>query len=682
MQQKTSRQKIAVTIAAIGMALAALWVGTAQAAPSAQNAPACAQTYIVQKGDWLSTIALRYLGTASGYTTILDATNAAAKSDSSFATIANANRIEVGMKLCIPPANTLPGREMAGIYTTTGPAADASGLVETLVLGADGQVRYTLLYIGKAQIDAKGTWKQEGDTVTVSLYEQAGKATQQTMTFTVKDGNLVAANPPNAVYAKTAPDVAFLSGLYTMKRPGADVSEILYALTLLPNGDATLNAVYVGKDTTIAEKGTWKADGTKATVNLTEQDGKPVTDNFVFEYKDGKLVATEYNKDSWGAELSFTKDVPPAEPVTPANPGPTAQPTPAPTTEPSTGPGPVQGGLAPITGSYSAQLPAADAVGRVIVLELVEDNKATLTTQFIGKGEPIVVSGTWAYADGKVTVQLTSPSGPQNLTFVFQDGALVLQDPVAAGYGSEGLTLKRAPSGNTRGAEFGGVTFRYDAALAQSAQGATVKAVPVQEGPALGGGTPAAVRLLFNGQKVQDFFDPHLAQVIVYKAADWAQLDPTMAQAIQGLQTLFKDKPTEFPNGIPLFPPQGAQQVFRVKPHYLNFVNGSGVAFVTYYAQDVSPVTADRVFYSFQGLTNDGKYLVTAFWPVTTALLPKDTNAGLGGQSYEAWAQNYTTYLSQLTGQLNALLPAAFTPNLNALDALVTSIEVSDQTLE
>src|SRR5689334_22469820 len=59
-------------------------------------------------------------------------------------------KIEVGQKLCIPAVTAVPGRELAGIYTTVGPAADASALVETLVLGGDGQARYTLDYIGKA----------------------------------------------------------------------------------------------------------------------------------------------------------------------------------------------------------------------------------------------------------------------------------------------------------------------------------------------------------------------------------------------------------------------------------------------------------------------------------------------------------------------------------------------------
>src|SRR5581483_12163966 len=128
-------------------------------------------------------------------------------------------------------------------------------------------------------------------------------------------------------------------------------------------------------------------------------------------------------------------------------------------------------------------------------LDLQPNNTATLTTQFIGKGEPIVDSGTWSNDAGKITVNLDSKSsGKQTLVFAFDNGALVLQDPVAAGYGTEGLKLTRVGVGNPVSAEFGGVSISFDLQLAHSAQGETLKAVPVTEGPALGGGTPAAIR--------------------------------------------------------------------------------------------------------------------------------------------------------------------------------------------
>lgn len=79
-----------------------------------QAAGACAQTYTVQAGDWLSRIAERFYGDVQAYQTIFDATNAAG-ANNGFATLNDPNLIEVGQVLCIPQgaqqAGTQPGQQ-------------------------------------------------------------------------------------------------------------------------------------------------------------------------------------------------------------------------------------------------------------------------------------------------------------------------------------------------------------------------------------------------------------------------------------------------------------------------------------------------------------------------------------------------------------------------------------------
>ncbi|MEW5961773.1 MAG: rhamnose ABC transporter substrate-binding protein [Chloroflexota bacterium] len=106
-----------IKVMAILMILA-LVVPTATAvlaAPSLQGV-ACAEDYSVQADDWLSKLADKFYGDILAYPAIFEATNAAAATDSSYATIANADLIEVGWKLCIPSqedAQALLGGEMA-----------------------------------------------------------------------------------------------------------------------------------------------------------------------------------------------------------------------------------------------------------------------------------------------------------------------------------------------------------------------------------------------------------------------------------------------------------------------------------------------------------------------------------------------------------------------------------------
>lgn len=68
----------------------------------AQESIECAADITVQPGDTLSAIAGRTLGNLAAYQLIVTATNAKAATDISYATIANANQLVVGWKLCIP----------------------------------------------------------------------------------------------------------------------------------------------------------------------------------------------------------------------------------------------------------------------------------------------------------------------------------------------------------------------------------------------------------------------------------------------------------------------------------------------------------------------------------------------------------------------------------------------------
>ncbi len=180
--------------------------------------------------------------------------------------------------------------------------------------------------------------------------------------------------------------------------------------------------------------------------------------------------------------------------------------------------------------------------------------------------------------------------------------------------------------------------------------------------------------------KLENYFNPHLAQVLVYKTDDWINLDPSTAQTVADLKNLLATKPVSMTGPLPVLPPQTGMQRFYAQAQYLDFQNGTGVGFLTAYGLDVSPITADQLFYTFQGLTNDGKYYVAAFYPVSTTLLP--AQAPMSGTEYEEFAQNYETYITTLTAQLNELIPAAYTPDLTLIQQLVKSVAVGDKTLE
>jgi LysM repeat protein len=95
----STKRMIVITLAVV---LSMLLVSAASAAgPLPQEE---GQAYTVQAGDWLSKIAEKYYGDVMAYPLIVEATNAKAKEDSSFATITDPDVIEVGQKLWIPVA--------------------------------------------------------------------------------------------------------------------------------------------------------------------------------------------------------------------------------------------------------------------------------------------------------------------------------------------------------------------------------------------------------------------------------------------------------------------------------------------------------------------------------------------------------------------------------------------------
>jgi len=108
------------------------------AAATSDAPPPDGRVYIVQPGDWLSKIAYEQLGDGSAYQVIIDATNARAATDATFARITDQHVIEVGQKLWIPETQMEPS-EPAPLQASAEPTPDAAaGPPETAPTPAAG----------------------------------------------------------------------------------------------------------------------------------------------------------------------------------------------------------------------------------------------------------------------------------------------------------------------------------------------------------------------------------------------------------------------------------------------------------------------------------------------------------------------------------------------------------------
>lgn len=332
-----------------------------------------------------------------------------------------------------------------------------------------------------------------------------------------------------------------------------------------------------------------------------------------------------------------------------------------------------------LVGAYSGILPAADAPGRVVTLDLALDGTATMTTQFIGKGTPNIESGTWVGTGDTAAVTFTQIDGQSEdnrITWKLEGNALGTTEYDRGQYGSAGLPLTRVGTGDIVEAAFEGVSFSFDSALAKSAQGTLLAARPVDQAPALGGGAPQGIQFVFDKQALPDFFDPTKPQVYVYPVEGLKALDPTVAQGVEALQKNLADGKVAEGEQLFVFPLIPAGQVFRAQTHFLEFVNGKGISYITYYAQDVAPLRSEQVFWTFEGITLDNKYFVSVFFPISSPALPQETKS-ISGPEYDAFVKEYTTYLNNIVTTLNSLPPAGFTPNLSLLENMVRSLNVA-----
>ncbi len=183
---------------------------------------------------------------------------------------------------------------------------------------------------------------------------------------------------------------------------------------------------------------------------------------------------------------------------------------------------------------------------------------------------------------------------------------------------------------------------------------------------------PQFTRITLGGYPLAGtFFSP---RIDVYPVAAYTALMPDYipgrVAALQGL-TAGALPGTE---SLPFLPTFNAAQIFHARYQVVPFQNGSGIRFLTEYAQYFAPVNNHDLFYTYQGLTSDGRYWVSAILPINHPMLPANPDNPPGGQTWEQFANNYEPYITDMIAQLEAQAPESFIPSLTALDALAQSI--------
>jgi len=192
---------------------------------------------------------------------------------------------------------------------------------------------------------------------------------------------------------------------------------------------------------------------------------------------------------------------------------------------------------------------------------------------------------------------------------------------------------------------------------------------------------PQYTKLSFTGYPLSDkFFHPYIS---VFPIQRFTELLPDRVPGqVTSLQALIAGNPPPVQNqsfsgpGLPFLPLWNAGQVFHALYAVVPFGNGGGIRYVTLYAQYFAPINNHDLFYTYQGLTSDGKYWVSAVLPVNHAILPMTGDNPPNGMTWDQFGNAYETYLADIITQLEAQPAGSYVPALPALDALVASISI------
>jgi uncharacterized lipoprotein NlpE involved in copper resistance len=290
------------------------------------------EAYTVQANDWLSKLAEQYLGNVLAYDLIVQATNAKAAEDDSFARIENPDLIEVGQQLWIPtldetaesdtsqptPAPTpAPTDNVVGIYKSVLPSAGCCGQDLTLFLNVDNTARLdTDFHNGEPPIVEVGSWAiNEAGQVELTLTGQVDRAYDSPAVHLFEQaetGLTRAANPeaPEAILETYYPffDLALgeamfrydrfaveqstasngFAGIYKAFLPSASCCGQDISLYLNVDGTANLQTDYLNGEAPITESGSWNLNPAGEVV-VTLNGGLQV---LVLEFSDSVLKST------------------------------------------------------------------------------------------------------------------------------------------------------------------------------------------------------------------------------------------------------------------------------------------------------------------------------------------------------------------------------------------------------
>jgi hypothetical protein len=222
--------------------------------------------------------------------------------------------------------------------------------------------------------------------------------------------------------------------------------------------------------------------------------------------------------------------------------------------------------------------------------------------------------------------------------------------------------------------ESGGLTFKLPVEVAQTAAVSVVQADDPNQGwPEFS--LPERRMASFLGYSIQNHF--HTPVIYVYPLLGLYQGGQIGAATAARLQALLNDPAFDLQteDDLPFLPPFNAAQVIHVLEQRLESEHNSGIRYLTLYSQAFVGVDNYNTFYTYQGISADGRYYIAAILPINSSLL---SDQELTQTELETLSADFPAYLTSMTDLIRADGGASMTPTLAALDAMMMSLTIQD----
>lgn len=242
-----------------------------------------------------------------------------------------------------------------------------------------------------------------------------------------------------------------------------------------------------------------------------------------------------------------------------------------------------------------------------------------------------------------------------------------------------------------RRAAHDGVSLTYDDSLAREVRAETVPAAPLEHADEKPDGVyPEHVAFTLvgvSGAPADSFSEPIVRVCPVAEYLKAFSVSPAYVKdarrTLNELRRLIRRRSAALKGNVPMLPFPDATEVFHAHVKYLRFRGGAGVVFLTQSQQDDELINNQHVTYEFRGLTDDGRFYVSATFPVGSQGLAATRDA----QSHEGYTlpreigtrrarQRYSAYVERVRLKLERFRPEQFNPDLRLYDELLSSIEI------